>query len=206
MNSIFFFQGFLVGLVLCAPFGPIGVLAVRRTLVAGRLAGAVSLLGASTADGLYCALAGLGIQDFTSYLSEGKLWFQILASLLLLGIGMRIFTARPAKMSLHLSVNGLLESFTGPFLLVLANPLSLLVFGALFTALGVHGWKADTLPTLLLVAGVFLGSVTWAPILSGGARHFTKKLNPRRMHLVDRFSGGLIGAAGLVLGIGALIP
>lgn len=56
MASMFFFQGFIVGLVLCAPFGPIGVLAMRRTLTAGRLAGAVSLIGASTADGLYCAL------------------------------------------------------------------------------------------------------------------------------------------------------
>jgi len=42
-------RGFLIGLSIAAPVGPIGVLCIRRTLSNGKLAGFLSGMGAATA-------------------------------------------------------------------------------------------------------------------------------------------------------------
>ena len=48
-------RGFILGLAIAAPVGPIGVLCIRRTLAMGRLFGFVSGLGAATADAICTA-------------------------------------------------------------------------------------------------------------------------------------------------------
>ena len=50
---LFFIKGLIVGFVICAPGGPIGMLCVRRALVDGRLAGMAAVLGASMVDAVY---------------------------------------------------------------------------------------------------------------------------------------------------------
>jgi len=42
MNFIFFLKGLLVGFLMAAPVGPIGILCIRRTLTEGRMVGLVS--------------------------------------------------------------------------------------------------------------------------------------------------------------------
>jgi threonine/homoserine/homoserine lactone efflux protein len=199
-------QGVFVGLLTCAPVGPIGVLAARRTLTDGRLAGFLSLLGASTADGIYCALVGLGIHAVAGALNRQEVLIRTAGGLILAIVGLRIFIARPVRNAPHRPVRGLLEAFTSTLLLVLANPTSALVFAAAFTAFGIRGWSADTLPTLFLVVGVFLGSATWSPVLVSGVARLGVELNLRRMRLVNRVCGSLIAGVGMALGAAAWLP
>ncbi len=60
-NVVFLLKGLIVGFVIAAPVGPIGVLCVRRTLVHGRTADLLSGLGAATADALYGCVVALGL-------------------------------------------------------------------------------------------------------------------------------------------------
>ena len=57
----FLVKGLIVGFVIAAAVGPIGVLCVRRTLLYGRLSGVITGLGAATADALYGCVAALGL-------------------------------------------------------------------------------------------------------------------------------------------------
>lgn len=57
----FLLRGFLVGLSVAAPVGPIGLLCIQRTAMRGRLSGFVSGLGAATADAMYGGIAAFGI-------------------------------------------------------------------------------------------------------------------------------------------------
>jgi threonine/homoserine/homoserine lactone efflux protein len=205
MESTVFIKGFLVGFLICAPFGPIGVLAVRRTLTEGRLAGFFSLLGASTADGVYCALAGLGVHALPVILTHEKCVFHLLAGLILIGVGVRVFLTRPKNKPSPPHVKGLFEAFTSTFLLVLANPMPILIFTALFTALGIGGWGADSLLTSCLVSGVFTGSASWSPILATGIPLFRFELNRGRILNLNRLSGTVIAVFGVVFaGLGLL--
>jgi len=205
MESAVFIKGFVVGLLLCAPFGPIGVLALRRTLTEGRLAGLISLLGASTADVFYCALAGLGTHAISVFLTNEKAAFQFLTGLILVIVGIRTSLSRPKNSPIKAHIKGLLSAFTGNFLLVLANPLQLLIFAAIFAALGISGWGADFRSTLCVVTGVFLGSAIWAPIFATGVPHFHLELNKTHFSCLNRLTGTIITAVGIFFaGLGIL--
>ena len=70
MEPSIFIKCIFVGLGVCVPMGPIGVLCARRTLMDGRIAGIVSALGASTVDGIYCAIACLGTTQASAFLQR----------------------------------------------------------------------------------------------------------------------------------------
>lgn len=53
MENAFWWKGMVVGFVLCAPLGPIGILCIQRTLSVGRLSGFFSILGAAVIDAFY---------------------------------------------------------------------------------------------------------------------------------------------------------
>jgi threonine/homoserine/homoserine lactone efflux protein len=59
-------RGFILGLAIAAPVGPIGVLCIRRTLAQGRAIGFVSGLGAATADVVYGCIAAFGLTSAIS--------------------------------------------------------------------------------------------------------------------------------------------
>ena len=59
MDTNFFFRGLIIGFVIAAPVGPIGVLCIHRTLTEGKIHGLISGLGAATADAIYWAIADI---------------------------------------------------------------------------------------------------------------------------------------------------
>ena len=63
-------RGFILGLAIAAPVGPIGVLCIRRTLAQGRAIGFVSGLGAATADVVYGCVAAFGLTAISGLLDE----------------------------------------------------------------------------------------------------------------------------------------
>ena len=76
---------------MCAPVGPVGLLSVKRTLTQGRAAGMASVLGAATADLLYCCLAGFGITLISNFLEEKHIWVELAGGLILVLFGNQNF-------------------------------------------------------------------------------------------------------------------
>jgi threonine/homoserine/homoserine lactone efflux protein len=194
-----FIKGLLIGIFMCAPVGPVGLLSVKRTLTQGRAAGLASVLGAATADLLYCCLAGFGITLISNFLQEKHEWLELAGGLILVCLGIRIFFSKPATQTANNGPTSLLGDFTSTFALMLTNPFPLVVFTATFTALGVPGWKGDFISTSILVAGVFAGSALWSPILVGVATFFRPQLNSRQLKLVNQIAGVIMAVLGLVL-------
>jgi threonine/homoserine/homoserine lactone efflux protein len=202
---LIFYKGFAVGFLMCAPLGPIGLVCVRRTIMDGRRVGMASVLGASTVDAIYCAVAGLSITFLTSLLQGEKQLVQAAGGLVLMAVGIRIFTASVPVAKVYKRANGMIQAFVSTFLLTLANPMPVLVFSAAFTVLGIHGWKGESLPTATMVAGVFAGSALWSPILVTVVTLFRPQFNPSRMRWFNRVTGSLIALIGLTAEIGAFI-
>lgn len=202
MEPIVFVKGLLVGLFMCAPVGPVGLICVRRTLTYGASWGLVSVLGASTADGVYCSIAGFGLTAVSHFLESVEVWIKVAGGLILVIVGVNIFLARPHHGNqMPNNARGLLNAYSSAFLFMLANPFPIVVFVAMFTALGLTGWKGDYVLTAILVMGVFTGSALWAPILVAVVRRFRPNIQTNRLGLVNRISGSIIA----VLGVGLIL-
>ncbi len=89
-------KGFLIGLSIAAPVGPIGVLCIRRTLADGRLVGLVTGLGAASADAVYGSMAAFGLTLVTGFLVAQENILRIVGGLFLLFLGLRTFFSHPS--------------------------------------------------------------------------------------------------------------
>ncbi|NER85069.1 MAG: LysE family transporter [Leptolyngbya sp. SIO1D8] len=213
---VIFFKGLLLGLAIAIPVGPIGVLCIRRTLAMGQLVGLVSGLGAATADGLYGCVAGFGLTAVADFLISQAFWLRLLGGLFLCYLGISTFLSKPATAALHaqqdamgdeatateggllVETRSLLAAYTSTLALTLTNPATIFSFVAIFAGLGIVESGRDYATSGVLVAGVFLGSALWWFFLSGIVSLFRSRLNPARMRWLNRVSGTVIFAFGVV--------
>lgn len=77
-------KGFIIGVVVSAPLGPVGVLCIQRTLNKGRWYGFVTGLGASLSDIAYALLTGYGMSFVFDYINKNIFYLQLLGSIMLL--------------------------------------------------------------------------------------------------------------------------
>jgi threonine/homoserine/homoserine lactone efflux protein len=190
-------KGFLIGISIAAPVGPIGVLCIRRTLADGRLAGLATGLGAATADAVYGAIAAFGLAIITSFLVEQQIWLRLFGGLFLCYLGVRTFLAKPAEKAAEASEGGLIRAYLSTFVLTLTNPLTILSFAAIFAGISSSMESAIFTGGLSLVLGVFLGSVAWWLFLSGLVSLFRSRFDQLAMVWVNRISGAIILAFGV---------
>ena len=54
-------KGLIVGIIISAPMGPVGILCIQRTMKKGRIYGIVTGAGAALSDFLYALITGLGM-------------------------------------------------------------------------------------------------------------------------------------------------
>jgi len=195
-------KGLIIGFSIAAPVGPIGILCIRRTLEYGRFVGFVSGLGAATADALYGLMAGLGLTIISNFLLGQQWYLQIIGSIFLCYLGVKIFISTPSQDSAKAKGNKPFKAYISTFLLTITNPVTILSFIAVFSGLGMNS-NDTTSFGFLLVLGVFLGSALWWLLLSSIAGIIANKMksNSFSMKLINRFSGVVL----LLFGINGLI-
>jgi threonine/homoserine/homoserine lactone efflux protein len=194
-NWVLFLRGFLIGISIAAPVGPIGVLCIRRTLANGKLTGFLSGLGAATADMVYGAIAAFGLTVVTNLLIENTFWLRIIGGCFLLYLGIKTFLEKPANHAAQANESGYFSAYLSTFFLTITNPMTILSFAAIFagTMLG-----TQTGSPLILVAGVFSGSATWWLTLSLGVGLMRNSLTENHMAWINRISGAIIVTFGII--------
>ena len=197
MDDNVLLSGLLIGFGIAAPVGPIGVLCIKRTLNEGRLVGIATGLGAATADALYGLVAGLGLTSISSMLVAQQGWLRFFGGLFLLYLGVRTFVSRPPDAAAPPNLRSLPWVYATTFLLTISNPMTILSFVAIFAGLGVvvGGSYASV---AFLVLAVFTGSATWWLLLVGLVGWLRLRLSADVLRWVNRLSGVLISAFGLL--------
>lgn len=195
-----FLKGLLIGLAIAAPVGPIGVLCIRRTLNEGRLAGFVTGMGAATADGLYGAVAALGISAVSSRLVAHADPIRLIGGGFLCYLGARTLMVQSNSSEATVRGGGLLGIYGSSLALTITNPTTILSFVAVFAGLGLADTADDRGGAGLIVLGVFLGSAAWWLFLSNFVGAFRRALTPERRVWINRLSGViLLGFGGFAL-------
>lgn len=194
-----FYQGLLIGLAIAAPVGPVGLLCIRRSIIDGRISGLATGLGAATADALYGLIAALGVSAVTGILLRHAHAIQFVGGLFLVVLGARVIRGRVAAgdgKSAH--ARSLPAAYFSSFALTLANPITIVAFIGIFSALGIgFTTPGREWPASLLVLGVFLGSCAWWLMLSAAASWISSRINESTLRLINWLSGGIIIGIGL---------
>jgi threonine/homoserine/homoserine lactone efflux protein len=169
-----------------------------RTLMDGKLAGIAAVLGTSAMDAVYCAVAALGVSYISNFLNKESMVLRVAGGVFLVAIGIKIYFTHPAQKEPRAKGHGLLASFGSSFFLMFTNPMAIVVFAATVSALGIGGREDAYNATASLVAGVFVGSALWAPILVAGVSFFNPRLTLRQLRLANRTAGIILFGFGIV--------
>ncbi|MBW4659676.1 MAG: LysE family translocator [Drouetiella hepatica Uher 2000/2452] len=199
MDLYFYGRGLLIGFSIAAPVGPIGILAIRRTLTLGKRAGLVTGLGAATADAIYGCIAGFGLTAVSDLLLGQAFWLKLVGGLFLCYLGVKTFISHPAEETGVIENNRAYWSmYTSTVLLTLTSPATILSFAAVFVGLGLATMGGNYTTAAVLVAGVFSGSALWWLLLSSGADLLRGKFTPQRLRGLNRISGLILLTFGII--------
>ncbi len=202
---LFFFKGVVAGFVIAAPVGPVGVMCVRRTLSRGLIAGYATGLGAALADTLYGVIAAFGVTFVAIFLLDHEFGFRLVGGIVLCVMAIRIFFSSPARSEATASEH-LAADFATAFVVTATNPITLVAFGVVFTAIGVVA-AGETLEwAQALVAGVFVGSALWWTFLTGIAGVFRSAVGHGGLRWINMVSAAVILVSGVIVLVGALLP
>ena len=196
MDLALFGKSLLLGLAIAAPLGPIGTLCINRTLENGFAAGVSGGLGTALADALYAALAAIGFAAFSVWLSVLDTPLRLIGGAFMLWLGFRSFKSQPSSGTAKVSARDILGTMAATFTLTVVNPMTILSFTALFAGLGLAASASGT-HALLVVAGVFTGSMLWWIILSAGISIARHRMSGTLAVWISRVSGILLLAFGL---------
>jgi threonine/homoserine/homoserine lactone efflux protein len=191
-------RGIVLGFSIAAPVGPIGVLCIRRALTDGRRYAFVSGLGAATADALYGCVAAFGLSFVSNLLLSHQLWLRAIGGVYLCYLGLRTFMSRPAEDHSASSAGTFIAAYSSTLFLTISNPMTILAFVAIFAGFGMTSSGGSYARAAMLVLGVFIGSVLWWLLLSGGVGILRSRLDLRGLWWINRLSGGIILGFGLL--------
>lgn len=129
-------KGLIVGIIISAPMGPVGILCIQRTMKKGRIYGIVTGAGAALSDFLYALITGLGMSFVVDLIEQGQtlFWLKLMGSIMLLIFGIHTYLQDPRKgMRTTMKRKGtLFYNFISGFGLTISNPLIVFLFIALF--------------------------------------------------------------------------
>ena len=203
MGIELFWKGFIVGLMVSIPLGPIGVLCVQRTINKGRRSGFVSGLGAAFADTIFSIIAGLGVSYIIRFVQEQHIYFQIVGGIIILFLGIHVFYTNPVKQLRlqRMNRNKLSYDFFSVFFLTITNPMAIFFFLAMFAGIHIASETPGLFSLTSLVIGVFAGASTWWFLLSSFVNFWRHRFRLKIIWWMNKVAGVLI----FVLGLAAII-
>jgi threonine/homoserine/homoserine lactone efflux protein len=199
MEFTYFLKGLIVGFSLPIPIGPVGILCIRRTLATGKLHGFLTGLSAAVSDMTYSIIAAFGITLVSDFISEHQQWIRLVGGAVLLMLGYRTFRSNSVKEASTKPVIGPALVFFSTFLVTFTNPMALFAYAAAFATIGTENLARDRQAAALLVAGVFLGSLSWFSLLTSLSRIFKERITVQGLALVNKVAGVLFMLFGMII-------
>lgn len=202
-------RGILIGLITGMPLGPIGAVCLKNTICFGRKYGLVSGLGSAIIDSIYAAVAVLSFILIEKFIILYKSYFHIIGGFILLGFGIYTLlkekSSESVKQSTYIPANNcMLKAFSSTFLIAMANPATIFSFIAVFAGFRMtHHIQHNINSKIILILGVFIGSMLWWFILVFTVGKFTYKLNYKNTRIINQILSSVIILSGLIVFLGA---
>lgn len=187
-------KGIIIGVLVSAPMGPIGMLCIQRTLNKGRWHGFVTGLGAALSDVVYAALTGLGMGVLINFVEANQAPLQLIGSVVLGIFGYYIFQSNPVRNLKKRREKKLsfTQDFITAFLLTFSNVLIVLLYIGLFARFGfvLPEYSFGVLALGIICIGI--GAVLWWFGITYIIAKLRKWFNVRGIWLLNRIVGAVI--------------
>ncbi len=187
-------KGFIIGVIVSAPLGPVGVLCIQRTLNKGRWYGFVTGIGAALSDICYALLTGYGMSFVFDYVNKNIFYLQLIGSVMLLAFGVYTFRSNPVKSLRPPSGNKgtYLHNFITAFFVTLSNPLIIFLFIGLFARFSFAGGGALVSETVLGYLSIILGALSWWFGITYFVNKVRSQFNLRGIWMLNRIIGSVV--------------
>jgi threonine/homoserine/homoserine lactone efflux protein len=187
-------KGFVIGILVSAPLGPVGMLCIQRTLSKGRWHGFSTGMGAMFSDVIYAAVACLGMGFMVNFVETNQTALQWAGSMVLGLFGLYTYRNNPVrelKKRREKKMSYTYDCVTG-FLLTFSNVLIVLLYMGLFARFGFVMVEHSVWMLIGGVACIGLGAVVWWL----GVTYFISKMgrwfNIRDIWIINRIVGTII--------------
>ena len=199
------YRGLVLGMVIAAPVGPVGLLCIRRTLQKGIVVGIATGFGSACVDAFFAAIAVLGLSTILELVHQYENPIQLVGGLIIFATAWHTwfdhphtpehppeFVTKVMELPKGSTLKNSVRAALSGFIITLTNPITL--FGTL-AVVAAFGAVSRTVDATVLIGGIFAGSALWWFMLSIGVgvllrKHFTEQ----RIITVNR-----ITAVGLAL-------
>lgn len=187
-------KGFIIGVVVSAPLGPVGVLCIQRTLNKGRWYGFVTGLGASVSDIAYALLTGYGMSFVFAFISANMFYLQLLGSIMLFVFGVYTFRSNPVRAlrPASPSTGSYLHNFVTAFAVTLSNPLIIFLFIGLFARFTFVTPQIHIYEQVIGYLSIALGAFTWWFCITFFVSKLRSRFNVRGIWMINRVIGGVV--------------
>lgn len=194
------YKGIIIGVIVSAPMGPIGILCVQRTLNRGRIHGFVTGLGAMVSDLIYASatLIGLGFMD--EFLNNNQLLIQSIGSIVIILFGVALFYTNPMKVmkpKAKIPETRYNQDFATAFFLTLSNLAIIFLFISLFARFQYNPLDRNWFAFAVGVLSIGVGALAWWFFITTYVSKLKRYFNRQSLKFFNR----VVGIVLILLGV-----
>ena len=184
----------LIGVVVSAPVGPIGVLCLQRTLNRGKAHGFATGFGAMLSDMIYALIAGFSMSMVIGFIEEHKFALEIIGSIVVFCFGLHTYRDNPvAKLkNMEKKKESIVQNYLSSFGLTITNPLVVFLFIGVFSRFSFLTSDVDTVQNVLSIASILAGALAWWLLIVNVADIFRSRFNLRGLVILNKLTGSIL--------------
>ncbi len=202
-NPLIIPLGFLMGVLLALPFGPMNVLGLQRAVERGYFGGLAIGVGVLLGDGLIAIGASLGVNAISGAMRQYRTVIQIVGGLALMVAGAKLFFEKPqfatAGDAESASLLDYVWDIPKAFFLTITNPGAVLGLIAMFGGLSTFVDVSSTIDALTLTASVMGGSFCYWVVVSKLISRWRDDLDASWLGRMNRIAGLTLFGFGAVM-------
>ncbi len=202
------FKGIIIGVIVSAPMGPIGILCVQRTLNRGRMHGFVTGLGAMVSDLIYASITLIGMGFVHDLLEANELLLQIVGSLVIILFGVAIFFTNPLKIlkpATSAPETRYNHDFFTAFFLTLSNVAIVFLFISLFARFNYSPLDTNWFTFAVGLISIGLGALAWWFFITTYVSKLKRYFNRQSLKFFNRIVGSILILLGVLGIVGAYV-
>lgn len=192
--------GVIIGVLVSAPMGPVGILCIQRTLSKGRLHGLATGAGAALSDVIYASVTCLGMGVIINFIEANQAPLQLFGSIILGFFGYYIYRSNPMKGLKRQGDRKLsyTQDFLTSFLLTFSNVFIVFLYIALFARFGFVLPEHSIWISICGIGGIGVGAMLWWLVITYIVSKLRRWFNIRSIWMLNKIVGIIIILVSLI--------